>query len=79
MPADPLHQCNEKNLAHMLFALFANMSIVWGPLLASKRLKNHLANDQFSGMSILEMSSAKAFCSLGTHSTDVLIRCLRHN
>jgi hypothetical protein len=56
-----------------LFAPDEKRSTVCGPHLPFKRPKNLLDSIESSGMSIFEMSSAKAFSSLGTHSTEMVM------
>jgi hypothetical protein len=62
-----------------MFAQDAKRSTICGPHRSSKRPKNLLDIFESSGMSIFELPSAKTFYSLGTHFTNVVMRCLRQN
>ena len=79
MPATPLHQCIAYNIVQWLFAPVEKRSTVCGPHRPFKSPKNLLDNIESSGMSIFEMSSAKAFSSIGTYSTEVVMRCRGQN
>jgi hypothetical protein len=79
IPDNPLHQWSKYNFKQRLFSFEENRSQECGSHRLSSMLKYPREIEKSSGISHLDISSAMAFSSRGTHSMAILILNSRQN